>query len=604
MTPPSISTFVSIPEKSAPAVSADGSLIAFLSNETGTAQIWLMPADNGCPAGPARQATGLDERIVSMAFSPKGSDLLFVSDCGMDERYRLFLLENAEGDPIPLTHAPGRVHAWGCWSPDGASIAYGCNGREAAKMDIHVMDIATGESRIVMENEGYAEPVAFSPDGTRLLVNDSRRSMSDQDLLWIDLTTLAVIPALPHAGRARYLSVRFLDDEGYKAVVLTDQDDDFLRPCIADFKTAALSPVFAPDGVNVDVAALSSDKTTLACAVNHEGIDRIAVVTLEDGSVRHCDAPGTGQIDGLKFTEDDTAVLFSLAGPALPSSLWRMTLENGTFARVEGTKSATGEYVFSEPVVERLASFDGVSVPYFLYTPDQTPPTAGWPVLFMVHGGPESQWKAQFRADLQYYLKLGIMVVAPNVRGSTGYGRSFHQLDDREKRMDSVRDLLALRDAIAARPDVNASRIGVMGQSYGGFMVLAAMTEAPRAWCCGIDFYGISNFTTLMMTTGPWRMRLRAAEYGDPVDDADLLADISPIIRIERIDAPLLLVHANCDPRVPIEQSEQVYSALKGHDRPVEYLRIDHEGHGFSRTENRVQVFSTVVAFLQKHLIA
>ncbi|WP_319517476.1 S9 family peptidase [uncultured Martelella sp.] len=603
MTSPSISALLSIPEKSAPAVSTDGSLIAFLSNETGIAQIWLMPAENGRPTGPARQVTDLDERVVSMAFSPKGRDLLFVTDCGMDERFRLFLLKNAEGEPIALTHAPGRVHAWGCWSPDGASIAYGCNGRNAAKMDIHVMDIATGKSRIVMENHGYAEPVAFSPDGKRLLVNDSRRSMSDQDLVWVDLATLAVTPALPHAGRARYLSVKFLDDDAQRTVILTDQDNDFLRPCIADFKTAALSPVFAPDGVDVDIAALSSDKTTLACTVNHEGIDRIELITLADGSIRHFGAPGTGQIGGLKFTEGDTALLFSLAGPAFPSDNWRLALESGQFTRLAEPDSATGDYDFTEPVVERLASFDGLSVPYFRYTPNQAPPAGGWPVLFMVHGGPENQWKAQFRADLQYYLKQGIMVIAPNVRGSTGYGRRYHQMDDREKRMDSVRDLLALRDAIAARPDVDASRIGVMGQSYGGFMVLAAMTEAPQAWRCGIDFYGISNFTTLMMTTGPWRMQLRAAEYGDPVEDAALLADISPMTRIERINAPLLLVHANCDPRVPIEQSEQVYSVLKGHDRPVEYLRIDHEGHGFSRTANRIQVFSAVSAFLQKHLI-
>lgn len=603
MTPPSIAALVSIPERSAPAISADGSLIAFLSNETGIGQIWLMPAENGRPAGPARQAVVSDERVVSIAFSPKSRDLLFVTDCGMDERYRLFLLTDAGGEKRALTHAPGRVHAWGCWSPDGASIAYGCNGRDAAKMDIHVMDIATGESRIVMNGEGYGEPVAFSPDGKRLLVNDSRRSMSDQDLLWIDLESLAVAPALPHTGRARYLSVRFLDERGGKAVILTDQGNDFLRPCIADFDSKTLAPVFAPEGADVDAVALSSDKTMLACAINDEGIDRIAVIALDDGSVRHFGAPGMGQIGGLKFAEGDRTLLFSLAGPALPGDIWRLALETGQFARLSGADGSGGKNGFIEPVTERFTSFDGLSVPYFLYRPDGTPPATGWPVLFMVHGGPENQWKAQFRADLQFYLTLGIMVIAPNVRGSTGYGRPYHQMDDREKRMDSVHDLLTLRETIAARPDVDAARIGVMGQSYGGFMVLAALTEAPQVWRCGIDFYGISNFTTLMITTGPWRMQLRAAEYGDPVDDAALLAEISPIRRIERIDAPLLLVHANCDPRVPIEQSEQVYSALKGHDRAVDYLRIDHEGHGFSRTANRIEVFSAVSAFLQKHLI-
>src|SRR5690606_34896066 len=162
--------------------------------------------------------------------------------------------------------------------------------------------------------------------------------------------------------------------------------------------------------------------------------------------------------------------------------------------------------------------------------------------------------------------------------------------------------LLAVRDHIAARPDTDAARIGVMGQSYGGFMVLAALIEAPEAWACGVDLYGVSNFTTMMRTTGPWRQVLRAAEYGDPVTQAAMLHELSPMTRIERITRPLLIVHCTEDPRVPMERGEQVYSALRGHDRPVEILRIENEGHGFSRKAAKTRAFEAIAGFLARNL--
>jgi dipeptidyl aminopeptidase/acylaminoacyl peptidase len=257
---------------------------------------------------------------------------------------------------------------------------------------------------------------------------------------------------------------------------------------------------------------------------------------------------------------------------------------------------------FIEPTVERIESFDGLAVPVFVYRPKVKPPVSGYPAVVIVHGGPEAQWTGTFRADVQFLLAQGIMVVAPNVRGSTGYGRPYQHLDDKDLRMDSVADLKEVRLWLGRLPDVDETRIAVFGRSYGGFMVLAALTEYPDLWKLGIEFYGIANFETLLETTGPWRKHLRAVEYGDPVADKALLARISPIRKIDRIRVPLFMAQGLDDPRVPPSESEMVYAALRGLGRPVEYLRIPHEGHGFARLENRQTVFGALADFLARHL--
>ena len=586
-------------EVTSPAVSADGDLMACLSNETGLDQIWLYPMSGGRVTGPGRQITDLPERVVSLSFAPKGRDLIYSTDCGMDERHQLWLIPDAAQDAHALTAKPGRVHVWGCWSPEADRIAFASNERDPRQMDVHVMTLANRARECVWQGGGYAEPLAFAADG-RLLIRDSRRSMRDQDLLWVDLETGAVAPALPHNSPAQYLSVK-LDADAKGGVVLTDQDSDLPRPCRADFVARTLTPVYEPADCEVEKVVLTSARDRMACIVNRAGMNVVDLVNLTDGTVTELGAPAKGVLDSLNFAANDTRLLCSFAAPDQPAAIWGWSHDTG-FERLSAETLGYIRTGFCAPEIQRFDSFDGLSVPYFLYVPPGERPKDGWPVLFLVHGGPEMQWKARFRADLLHYLQSGIMLVAPNVRGSSGYGRRYCAADDREKRMDSVRDLIALRDHIALRPDTDAARIAVSGQSYGGFMVLAAMTEAPEKWRCGVDIYGVSNFTTLMMTTGPWRQVLRAAEYGDPVEDAALLREISPMRRVDRIAAPLLIVHATDDPRVPIEQSEQVLSALRGLDKPVEYLRIEHEGHGFSRRTNRTRVFETMADFLARHL--
>lgn len=323
------------------------------------------------------------------------------------------------------------------------------------------------------------------------------------------------------------------------------------------------------------------------------------MIDLATGGSRALHTPLSGVVTGLSVPGEGKTALCSISAVTMAPSLWDIPLD-GTAARCLEGGAPLADGV--EPSIAAFASFDGLSVPYFLYTPAGPRPAQGWPAVFIIHGGPEMQWRPEWRADVQWLVAQGIMVVAPNVRGSTGYGRAYHGLDDREKRLDSLSDLTFLRAHLTGDGIVNPERCAVFGRSYGGYMVMAALTENPDLWRCGVNFYGIGNFFTHLMATGPWARLIRVAEYGDPDADADLLRRISPVNRIDRVRAPLLMVHADRDPRVPPCESEIINSLMFGLGQRCDFLRVAHEGHGFKRIENIRRVFGTLAGFIAEKL--
>lgn len=593
-----IAPFLEIPTVKSPAVSPDGTLLAWLGDESGFCQIWTRPLAGGT----ARRLTDMPEPVGTIAFSPKGRDILFTTDCGGDERHQLWLLPDGAASPVALTDAPGVVHLWGAWSPDGSGIAYASNARSPADMDIHVMDVAARTAACVHEEKGMREVLAFFPDGQSLLVRESLRSGNDQDLYRLDIATGTVTSLMPHEGRARYLAARLFKN-GSGGLAVCDEGGDFMGLRRFDGEGGEAARVLDVPGCNIEALALSPDQQRIAFTVNEEGWSRIGLCDRDGGALRMFGGHPPGVVASLAFTPDGTSLVFPLEGAGTPPGLWRLDLAEGRFEPLVTVNTAGIDTAsFAEPVAERFESFDGRMVPALVYTPPVPPTPEGYPVLFIVHGGPEMQWRPEFRMDVQFLLSQGVMVVAPNVRGSTGYGRAWHELDDREKRMDAVADIRAIRLAIGGHGDVDAGRIGVFGRSYGGFMVLAALTEDPDLWKLGIDFYGIGNFLTHLLATAPWGRQQRAAEYGEPAAMREALERFSPVNRLARMTAPLLLVHADRDPRVPIGESETVHSCLTGLRRPCEYLRIGHEGHGFARIGNRRKVFSAFARFLETNL--
>jgi dipeptidyl aminopeptidase/acylaminoacyl peptidase len=575
----------------APSYAADGRLY-FLCDAGGSAQVWEMPADGA----PARPRSDHRDAVAFVSGNPVDGGAIFGRDQAGDERLQLHHLP-PEGPSRALTADARVIHGWGAIAPDGKSLACTANSRDPAHTDPCVIDLASGELRRVLAVEGPHELPAWHPDGRSFVLASAPRTF-ESDLIGVETATGSTTRLTPHEGAWRHMNPRWRRD-GAGFWLLTDRNRDFLGVA---FQAPGGAPAFlyAPDA-DVEQLEPSPDQSRLAVVVNEDGYSRLRVLDAADGTVLEQPAHPPGVITKLSWHPDGTTIAFDLASPTRPSTLWRHRLaqpEPELLFAPGQAPVATRDWR-----LVRFPTFDGRMIPAFLALPAGAAPAGGWPLLVWVHGGPESQARPNWRPDLQLVLSLGIAVLVPNVRGSTGYGRAYAALDDRELRLDSVRDLAAAHAWATAQDDFDAGRIGVMGQSYGGWMVLAAVTEYPELWAAGIDYYGIARWKTFFERTGPWRIGHRAAEYGDPVRDAALLERLSPLHKADRIQCPMLVAQGMTDPRVPPQESEQIVAALKRREVPVDYVTFPDEGHGFLKRDNRRRIYLAVADFLTRHLL-
>jgi dipeptidyl aminopeptidase/acylaminoacyl peptidase len=327
----------------------------------------------------------------------------------------------------------------------------------------------------------------------------------------------------------------------------------------------------------------------LLVEANEDGYSRIDGLPLpEDGVAEH-----------FVFSPDGTRVAFGFSTTTEPQQVWIHDFGSGGAMKVTDLGSVEDGV---DPELHRFESFDGESIPVFLFLPEGDGP---FPVVVTVHGGPEGQWRpwysSGFGALTQYLVARGYAVAAPNVRGSTGYGKRFEHLDDVEKRLDSVADLASLHEWLSATPEIDGSRAVVYGRSYGGYMVLAALAFQPELWAAGIEFVGISNLRTFLENTSVWRRAAREREYG-PLSDPELLLSLSPWSRLEEIKAPLFIEHGRNDPRVPVSESEAIHSELVRRGVRCELVIYEDEGHMVEKLTNRVDVFERATDFLDEVL--
>ncbi|WP_102106576.1 prolyl aminopeptidase [Oceaniglobus roseus] len=588
-----IGTYLAPRAHHSPALSEDGEMLAWISDETGFDQLWSRDLPDGAPV----QRTALTEKVGSIAFRPGSRDILFTTDCGGDEHHQLNLLRDGATAHEALTAAPGVVHTWGCFDPAGRRIAYASNAGHPEHTQIHVRDLDSGQDSVVLEGPGCRTPRAFTPDGTALLIEDDRDGMYDAALHLLPLDGEEKV-LLAGGAKAHFNAARWIE-KGAALLLVTDRGHDF--HCLQRLDLAGgLSRLARPEG-DVEAMALTKDQGRIAYAWNDKGYSRLAVLERATGEATEVAMPFPGRVTTLLFAPDQESLILAVTGFRGPSQIVRVAIGTGAVEVLAAGAPVLKDADTVEPTLASFPSFDGAEVPAWIFTPRDPAPEAGYPVFFVVHGGPESQYAAHWRSDVQYLVRRGWLVVAPNVRGSTGYGRAWQAADDLEKRMDSVRDLKAVRDAIAGRRDVDAGRMVVSGQSYGGFMVLSSITEYPRDWACAVEFYGIADFNMLMAATGPWRRKLRAVEYGDPdtAEGREMLVGFSPLRKIAEVRAPLFIAHGGDDPRVSPAESELVFAALRGLGHDVELVRIDHEGHGFARLPNREKVFGAMMRFIE-----
>ncbi|GMU51290.1 MAG: peptidase [Candidatus Xenobia bacterium] len=558
---------------------------AFLTNVTGVNQIWTVNA----PASWATQLTFETDRVARVEASPDGKWLLFERDQGGDEHNQLYLLSATGGVPVALTANRKAIHTFGDFSPDGKSIAYVTTERNGTDFDAIVMDLASRSKKVVYNQGGSAQVACFSPDGKSLIVSKALSNV-DFDLYRVDLADGKLTHLTPHQGPVFFGDVQWgADNTLYLAC---DLKREFAGLARMDASKGISSLEFLePDRQDVDALALAPDGKTLAVAHNREGYSSLTV-----GGQSVALANGVVDGGGFQFSSDGQRLIFTFTSPIEPANVYSYELASGKLTNVtRSTLAGVDPSGFVSPTLIKYPSFDGKEIPAFYYQP---PGVSKPPAVISVHGGPEAQTRAHFSGLTQYFLSRGYAILAPNVRGSTGYGRTYTHLDDVRLRMDSVKDLEYANRWLSER----AGKIAVMGGSYGGYMTLAAVTYQPERWAAGVDIVGISNFISFLNNTGSYRRALRIAEYGDPVKDAEFLREVSPFFHVEKIRAPMLIIQGANDPRVPQSESDQMVASLKARSLPVEYLLYKDEGHGLAKLSNRIDAYAKVVEFLDKHL--
>jgi len=597
---PAIEQFYAIRKTRGLALAADGKTVAFVTNLTGTPEVWTVPASGGWP----HQLTFGGQAVQQVLWADDGESLIVSMDHDGDEDFEIFRVPRAGGIPVRL-HPPVKeqTHLGGI-SPDGKLLAYASNHGHPAAFDILLHDLTTGEERVLWRSSLVDLPLDFSPCGRWLLAYRFEQN-ANQDLLLIDVATGEGRILTGHEGLVRNHSAVWIPGSS-SFLFLTDRDRDFMGVGRYDLETGTWAWAHAPER-DVMELAIAPDGNRWAFIENRDGH---LVPVLHDpatGTVTELPDYAEGAASEPKFSRDGHTLAFCHESPVRPRDVHILDLAHHdrpgiqiTFSQIGGLSAAD----LIRPEILRYASFDGLEITGWLFTPRGEVPPGGHPAIIWPHGGPDSQVIANFQHWFQVFAGAGYMVLAPNFRGSTGYGKAFQALNRRDWGGASFRDIVAGSDHLIGLGNVDPTRISVVGGSFGGFMALTAATREPDRWGAIVDIFGISNLFTFIETTPAWWKPYLHQMVGHPVADRALLEERSPINFIDRVKAPMLVIQGANDARVVKAESDQVVERLRGLGGTVEYLVFDDEGHGFSHVSNEIRAASAIVGFLDRHMPA
>ena len=571
--------------------------IAYLSDRSGVNQVWKMNIHEKVP----KQVTFYSERIWRLEAAANKRDILFTTDLGGNEQEQLFLLKAGESEAVDLCKDGTTRFNLGGTNAQSDTVYFTCNRRSKANFDVCKMNMATGEIITVQENsDNLNMPAAVSPDGRYMLYN-KLKGMSDNRLWLVDMENGEAHDIYPQGSFAQYTSPAWKSDSsGFYFVC--DEDSEYLYAAYYDVASGEVRHIYHTDH-DVTKVALSCDDKYLALVVSVDGYGEFRILDLATGRFLATPMPPKGFIyiyAGMQWSPVGHKLLFTFSSGSRPSGLWVLDLDaDAAYALTDSGLAPDIKDKLAEPELREYRSFDDLRIAYWFYKSGDDPNA---PTVIQIHGGPESQEFPMYDPLVQYLVGQGVNIAAPNIRGSIGFGKSFHHLDDVEKRMDSIRDIECLARHLLDSGLVRSGRLGIMGGSYGGYATLCAITEYPELWSAAIDIVGMSNLETFLENTAPYRRSHREGEYGSLSHHRDVLRRVSPIHKADRITVPLMVIHGANDPRVPVSEAEQIVANLESRGVAVKYLCYSDEGHGIMKLSNKLSCYPQVSDFLKQHL--
>jgi dipeptidyl aminopeptidase/acylaminoacyl peptidase len=564
------------------------------------------------PEGMREQLSFFNEPIARAWVSPEPSvnGAIFLKDEGGDEYFQLHFLSFADGSIQALTEGRARNDQV-VFAPDGRRYAYSSSRRSGRGFDLWLGELgSTAAHRNILARDGTWYAQDFSADGRLLLVQEWY-SVADARIHLLDMSSGELTRIQVGEGTSFDSLARF-EPGGAAVIIVSDAGSEFQTPFRIYLADGRVEPLLPAQPWDVEALAFSRDGTRVLIERNVDGSSRIGIhdVAADYAEVQSI-AIENGVASAVHFNHASTAVGFAVSGPQVPGDVFSRTLHSGLLTRwTRGETGGMAPETFVSPTLLRYPTFDADPahpsgrrhIPAFLYQPEGEGP---FPVLVTIHGGPEAQARPVFSDFVQFLVReRKVAVLVPNVRGSSGYGKTYLALDDGYLREDAVKDIGALLDWIATEPSLDASRVAVHGGSYGGYMVLASLVHYSDRLRAGIDIVGISHFVTFLEQTNPYRVDQRRPEYGDERDPQmrEFLHRISPLTNVERISQPLFVIQGANDPRVPRSEAEQIVAAVRERAPDTWYLLAMDEGHGFYKKGNRDRMTEAVVAFLDRHL--
>ena len=582
-----------------PSLSPDGEWLAFVSDLNGVPQVWMVESAGGFP----RLLTALDDQVGSVSWSPDGGWLVFTLAPGGGMNQQLYLVRPEGGEPLLVTDG-GKVNNWlAGWSRDGRLLAFSSNRRSPAAMDSWVYDPAADKTRLIAENPGIGGLTDLSRDGRRAALW-RMESRSSNNLFVRDLETGAERLLTPHEGPGSFGGGVFSPD-GETIYLSSNLDRDLIA-----FGRVRLGAEGAPGPIEIlaerqdaelQSMLLSDDGATAALIWNASGRSELEFVDLASGGRTPGPQLPAEIAGGLDFSSDGSKLAMVVSGSAAPADIWLLDHASDELRQVTRSPHAGVDLsTLTRPELVTYEAHDGLELSGWLYRPPGVEGPA--PYVLSFHGGPEGQERPRFRSVYQALVARGIGVFAPNVRGSAGFGKRFVNLDNAELRYDGIKDIEASVAWLVEAGIGDPERLGIMGGSYGGYMVMAGLAWYPEMFAAGANLFGVVNFETFFAQTEPWMAAISKLEYGDPETQADLLRDLSPIHKVDRVKAPTIVLHGANDTNVPVVEAEQVVESLAGRGVPVEYVLFPDEGHGFRKTENRITSNVAIVKWFDKYL--